>query len=214
MSIPFLITSLIIVATPGTGALITLSAGLSRGARAAVISAFGCTLGIVPHLVAAVTGTAALLRASGIAFDALRILGVVYLLVLAVATWRDRSRLVVEDDQPPRSPARVIGSAVLANVLNPKLTVFFFAFLPQFVRPHAHHELSRLLGLGGTFMAMTFIVFVIYGVGAAAVRRHLIDRPQVVQRARRVFAASFVGLSIKLAATSCLSGSLSAHSCR
>jgi threonine/homoserine/homoserine lactone efflux protein len=202
LSVAFLITSLIIVATPGTGALISLSAGLSRGPRASVVAAFGCTLGILPHLIAAVTGTAALLRASGLAFDVLRILGIVYLLVMAVATWRDRSRLVVEDDQPARSPARVIGSAVLANALNPKLTIFFFAFLPQFVPPHAHHELARLLLLSGVFMAMTFVVFVIYGVGAAAVRRHVIDRPRIVQRVRQVFAASFVGLGVKLATTS------------
>jgi threonine/homoserine/homoserine lactone efflux protein len=202
MSIAFLITSLIIVAMPGTGALITLSAGLSRGARASVVAACGCMLGIVPHLVAAVTGTAALLRASGVAFDALRVLGVAYLLVMAVVTLRDESRLAVEDGQPPRSAARMIGSAVLANALNPKLTIFFFAFLPQFVPPHAHHELPRLLMLSGTFMAMTFVVFVMYGIGAAAMRRHVIDRPRVVQRVRRVFAASFIGLGIKLAATS------------
>lgn len=202
VDVAFFLTSLVIVATPGTGVLITLSAGLSRGARASVIAALGCTLGIVPHLVAAVTGTAALLRASGVAFDALRILGVVYLLVMAVLTWRDTSRLAVEDDQPARSPARVIGSAILANALNPKLTVFFFAFLPQFVPPRAHDELPRLLALSGLFMAMTFVVFVIYGIGAAGVRRQIVDRPHVVQRLRRLFAASFVGLGIKLATTS------------
>jgi threonine/homoserine/homoserine lactone efflux protein len=198
----FLLTSLIIVAMPGTGALITLSAGVSRGARASVIAAFGCTLGIIPHLIAAVTGTAALLRASGAAFDALRIAGVAYLLFMAVATWRDKSGLVVEDGQPPRSPARVIGSAMLSNLLNPKLTVFFFAFLPQFVPPHAPRELERLLMLSGVFMAMTFVVFVLYGVSAAAVRSHVIERPKVIQRMRRLFAASFVGLGIKLATTS------------
>src|SRR5580698_9581514 len=101
---------------PGTGALITLSAGVSRGGRASVVAAFGCTLGIVPHLIAAVTGTAALLRASGVAFDSLRIAGIAYLLFMAVATWRDRSNLVVGDEQPPRSPARVIGSAMLSNL--------------------------------------------------------------------------------------------------
>lgn len=202
MSIAFLLTSLVIVAMPGTGALITLSAGLSRGARASVIAAFGCTLGILPHLIAAVTGTAALLRASGVAFDVLRILGVTYLLAMAVLTWRDTSRLAVEDDQPPRPATRVIGSAILANALNPKLTVFFFAFLPQFVPPHAPHELGRLLLLSLVFMVMTFIVFVIYGIGASTVRHYVIDRPRIVQRIRRVFAASFVGLSIRLAATS------------
>ena len=202
MSAAFLLTSLIIVAMPGTGALITLSAGVSRGARASVVAAFGCTLGIVPHLIAAVSGTAALLRASGAAFDALRIAGVAYLLFMAVATWRDKSELAVRDNQPARSPARVIGSAMLSNLLNPKLTVFFFAFLPQFVPPHAPDELARLLLLSGVFMAMTFIVFVIYGVSAAAVRSHVIERPKVIQRMRRLFAASFVGLGIKLATTS------------
>jgi threonine/homoserine/homoserine lactone efflux protein len=201
VSVTFLLTSLVIVAIPGTGALITLSAGLSRGSRASVVAALGCTLGIVPHLIAAVTGTAELLRASGAAFDALRLAGVIYLLVMAMATWRDRSSLVVDDGQPARSAVGVIGSAVLANALNPKLTVFFFAFLPQFVPPHAHHELSRLLLLSGVFMAMTFVVFVAYGVSAAALRRHVVDRPRIVQRARRVFAVSFVGLGIKLATT-------------
>ncbi len=202
MSLAFLVTSLIIVAMPGTGALITLSAGLSRGARAGVVAAVGCTLGIVPHLIAAVTGTAALLRASGVAFEALRIAGGAYLLCMAVLTWRDQSALVVQDEQPQRSTARVIGSAMLANLLNPKLTVFFFAFLPQFVGPHAPHELRRLLLLSGVFMAMTFVVFALYGVAASALRHHLIERPKVVRRMRRLFAASFVGLGVKLATTS------------
>jgi threonine/homoserine/homoserine lactone efflux protein len=202
VSAAFPLTSLIIVAMPGTGALITLSAGVSRGARASVVAAFGCTLGIVPHLIAAVTGTAALLRASGVAFDALRIAGIAYLLFMAITTWRDKSELVVEDNEPVRSPAGVIGSAMLSNLLNPKLTVFFFAFLPQFVPPHAPDEFERLLLLSGVFMAMTFAVFVIYGVSASAVRRHVIERPKTMQRMRRLFAASFVGLGMKLATTS------------
>jgi threonine/homoserine/homoserine lactone efflux protein len=201
MSVAFVLTSLVIVALPGTGALITLSAGLSRGARASVIAAVGCTLGIVPHLLAAVTGTAALLRASGVAFDAVRLLGVAYLLFMAVSTWRDTSVLVVGDDQPGRSAPRVVGSAILANLLNPKLTVFFFAFLPQFVPRRGPAALPQLLLLSGVFMAMTFVVFVVYGVLAAAVRRHVIDRPRVVQNVRRVFAGTFVALGLKLATT-------------
>jgi threonine/homoserine/homoserine lactone efflux protein len=202
MSVAFLLTSLVIVAMPGTGALITVSAGLSRGTRASLVAAFGCTLGILPHLIAAVTGTAALLRASGLAFDALRILGVGYLLFMAVTTWRDKSLLAVQDDQPQRSARRVIGNAILANALNPKLTVFFFAFLPQFVPPHATHELQRLLLLSGVFMAMTLVVFMIYGVCASMVRTHVINHPRAIQYVRRVFAASFVGLGIRLAGTS------------
>jgi len=200
MSAAFLLTALIIVATPGTGALYTISTGLTRGARAGLVAAVGCTLGIVPHLVAATTGTAALLRASGEAFEIVKFGGVAYLLYMAVATWRDRSPLVV-DERGERSAARIVSSGVLMNLLNPKLTIFFFAFLPQFVPPHSHHELASLLELSGVFMAMTLIVFALYGVFAAAMRRHVIDRPRVVRRMRQTFAVSFVGLSAKLALT-------------
>lgn len=201
MSIAFLMTSLIIVATPGTGALFTISAGLSRGARASLVAAAGCTLGTVPHLIAAITGTAALLRASGVAFETVKLLGVAYLLYLAWVTWRDKTALVVDREESPRSPLQVVTSAVLVNLLNPKLTLFFFAFLPQFVPAHGAHQLPTMLELSAVFMAMTFVVFAGYGVFAAAVRRHLIDRPRLVRRIRKAFAASFVGLGVKLALT-------------
>jgi len=199
VNLAFVVTSLIVVATPGTGALLTISAGLSRGRRASLVTAVGCTLGIVPHLVAAVTGTAVLLRASGVAFELVKVAGVVYLAWMAVATWRDHSTLSTEP-QPVRSPGRVVGSAVLANLLNPKLTIFFFAFLPQFV-PVGPGATARMAALSAVFMAMTLIVFAGYGVFAAAVSRHLLTRPRVVRRVRQTFAASFLGLGAKLATT-------------
>jgi threonine/homoserine/homoserine lactone efflux protein len=196
-----LITALVIVVTPGVGALFTISAGLARGARAGVVAAFGCTLGIVPHLTAAATGTAALLRASGLAFETVKFAGVAYLLYMAWATWRDKSPLVIDAEQARRPVLRVIGSAILANLLNPKLTLFFFAFLPQFVPARSSHQMGAMLALSAVFMAMTFVVFAIYGAFAAGVRRHLIDRPRVIRRLRKTFAASFVALSAKLATT-------------
>ena len=201
MSLAFWITSLVVVATPGTGVLITISAGLARGARASLVAAVGCTLGIVPHLAAAITGTAALLRASGVAFETVKLLGVAYLLYLAWSTWRDKTPLVIDDGATQRATVRVILSAVAANLLNPKLTVFFFAFLPQFVPARAPHQVATMLLLSAVFMAMTFFVFAIYGAFAAGVRRHLIDRPRIVQRVRKAFAASFVALSASLATT-------------
>src|SRR3954447_11031900 len=144
MSWTFLITSLVIVATPGTGALYTLSAGLSRGPRASILAALACTLGIVPHLVAAITGLAAVLHASGVAFAVVKYLGVVYLLYLAWSTWRDTGALRVEHDAPRRSARQVIVSGVTVNLLNPKLTVFFFAFLPQFVPAGSPHTLLHM----------------------------------------------------------------------
>jgi threonine/homoserine/homoserine lactone efflux protein len=201
MSPEFLLTSLVVVATPGTGALYTVSAGLSGGRRTSVVAALGCTLGILPHLAAAVTGTAALLRASAVAFEAVKLAGVAYLLFMAWATWRDRGALVVDGPRAPRSTRRVIGSAMLVNLLNPKLTVFFLAFLPQFVPAGSPHQVPTMLLLSGVFMAMTLVVFTGYGLFAAGVRRHLVDRPRVVDRVRKVFAASFVALGVKLAAT-------------
>jgi len=201
VTVTFLLTSLIIVVTPGTGALYTIAAGMSRGVRASLIAAAGCTLGIVPHLAAAVTGAAALLHASGVAFETVKFLGVAYLLYMAWSTWRDKSVLSVEVDAPRKAAAKVIGSAVLINLLNPKLTIFFFAFLPQFVPSNSSHALTRLLGLSAVFMLMTFVVFALYGAFAAAVRTHLIERPRIVDRIRRVFAVSFVALGAKLATT-------------
>ncbi len=201
MSIAFLLTTLVVVATPGTGVVYTLAAALSRGRRASVVAAVGCTLGIVPHLLATVTGVAALLHASATAFQVLKYAGVAYLLYMAWATARDKEALVVEERTAPVSARRVIVRGVLINILNPKLTIFFFAFLPQFVSPGEPHAVVRMLGLGGVFMLATFVVFAVYGVLAASVRSHVVGRPRVMAWLRRGFAGSFVALGAKLAFT-------------
>ena len=198
MSSAFLRTSLVIVATPGTGAILTIAAGLRGGRRLSLVTACGCTLGIVPHLAAAVTGTAALLRAGGTAFEALKIVGVCYLLYMAWSTWRDKGVLAVDDDAPAVSTLRTVGNAVLANLLNPKLTLFFFAFLPQFVDP-GRGQLPQMLELSAVFMGMTLVVFAGYGIFASAMRRHVIGRPRVVRRVQRTFSVGYLALGAKLA---------------
>ena len=199
MTAAFFVTTLIVVASPGIGVLYTVAAGLSRGRRAGVVAAFGCTLGILPHMAAAITGLAALMYTSSIAFQALKIAGVAYLLFMAVMTLREHGALRVETDPRERSARDVVVSAVLANLLNPKLSIFFFAFLPQFVRPGDPHHLVRMLELSAVFMLLTFAVFVLYGVCAAAVRNHVLERPSVLRWMRRTFAAGFVALGVKLA---------------
>ncbi|MCX5206566.1 LysE family translocator [Streptomyces sp. NBC_00237] len=198
MSVAFLLTTLAVVLTPGPGVVYTLAAGLSHGRGASVVAAFGCTLGVVPHLVASVTGLAALLHASPVAFDVVKYLGVGYLLYMAWATLRDKDALEVGGAEA-RSAGRVIGSAVLLNLLNPKLTMFFVAFLPQFVPADRSGSLGAMLELSAVFMALTFAVFAVYGVCAAAVRDRVLARPRVMTVIRRVFAVSFVGLSARLA---------------
>jgi threonine/homoserine/homoserine lactone efflux protein len=202
MTLAFLLTSLVIVATPGTGVLYTIAAGLARGARASVLAAFACTLGIVPHMVAALTGLAAVLHASGVAFQTIKYLGVAYLLWMAWATWRDTGALSVSEESGKGSWRQVIGSGITLNLLNPKLTIFFFAFLPQFVPAGSAHQLPRMLLLSAVFMAMTFVVFVGYGVAAGVLRDRVLTRPRLVRRIRQAFAASFVALSARLAVES------------
>ncbi|MFE4670013.1 LysE family translocator [Streptomyces sp. NPDC056716] len=202
MSLAFLLTTLVVVATPGTGVVYTLAAGLSRGRRASVVAAFGCTVGIVPHMLATITGVAALLHASATAFQVLKYAGVAYLLYMAWATLRDRDAIGVDGEAAPLSPGQMIWRGVLINILNPKLTIFFFAFLPQFVTPGEPHALLRMLVLSGVFMLATFVVFAVYGVLAASVRSQVISRPRVMTWLRRSFAGSFVALGAKLAFTS------------
>ncbi|MGW4352205.1 LysE family translocator [Nocardia sp. NPDC004582] len=201
MSIEFLLTTLVIVATPGTGVLFTLAAGLARGVRASVVAAFGCTLGIVPHMVAAIAGLAALLNASAVAFQTLKYLGVAYLLYMAWNTLRDKEVLAIAEKGAQAAPTagRVIVSAVLVNVLNPKLTIFFFAFLPQFVPNGSTGATVRMLELSGLFMLATFVVFALYGAFAAGVRSRVISRPAVMTWMRRVFGVSFIALAGRLA---------------
>jgi threonine/homoserine/homoserine lactone efflux protein len=201
VTLEFLLTSLIVVATPGTGVLYTMAAGLSRGARASVIAAVGCTLGILPHMIAASTGLAALLHTSAVAFQTLKYLGVAYLLYLAWTMLRDKGTLTVDRDTAPRSAARVVVSAILINILNPKLTIFFFAFLPQFVSTTEPRALLRMIELSAVFMLLTFVVFVVYGYFAAAIRNHVISRPRILTWMRRTFAAAFVALGARLAFT-------------
>ena len=199
MSIEFLVTTLIVVISPGTGALYTIAAGLSRGHKASLWAAFGCTLGIVPHMLAAITGLAAILHTSALAFEIIKYLGVAYLLYMAWATLRETGALSVEADQEPAG--KVIVQSILINILNPKLSIFFFAFLPQFVPAATPNALMRMLELSGVFMALTFVVFAAYGLFAAAIRGHVISKPAIMLWMRRTFAGAFVLLGAKLALT-------------
>jgi threonine/homoserine/homoserine lactone efflux protein len=201
ITVEFLMTSLIVVLIPGTGVVFTVSTGLAQGRRASVFAALGCTAGILPHLLATVLGLAALMHTSALAFQALKYAGVAYLVYLAYATWRDKSMLAVEAVPSRRTATSLIIKAVLLNLLNPKLTIFFLAFLPQFVEPSASSPLAQLLLLSGVFMAMTFAVFVVYGILAHAFRQAVIESPRVQSWLRRGFAAAFAGLGAELALT-------------
>lgn len=201
MSLAFLLTSLVVVAMPGSGALYTVATGLAHGTKASVFASLGCTVGIVPAMLAAVTGLAAIMHSSAVAFQTVKWVGVAYLLYLAWMTWRDKSELVASTTDSKRpGPWRITWTAVAVNVLNPKLTLFFVAFLPQFIDP-VRPAAGQMLYLSSIFMAMTFVVFALYGAFAAAVRAHVISRPRVVAWMRRTFAATYVALAARMAVT-------------
>jgi threonine/homoserine/homoserine lactone efflux protein len=199
MTWSFLLTSLIVVASPGTGVLYTLAVALAQGSRASVAAAFGCTLGIVPQMLGAMLGLAAILHTSALAFAALKWCGVAYLLYMAWQALRETGALAITAQPSTKSDRRVIVTAVLINILNPKLSIFFYAFLPQFIAVDEPHPLTRLLELSAVFMLMTFVVFALYGLFAAAVRDRIISRPKVLAWLRRSFAAGFAALGARLA---------------
>lgn len=197
LTVPFLLTSLVVALIPGTGAIYTVSTGLFRGRRASLTAAFGCTLGTLPHLIASLLGLSLILHLSAEIFTVLKLAGAVYLLYLAWATWQDRGGLSFRDEGT-RGSLGVIGRAVVLNLLNPKLTLFFLAFLPQFVVP-GRPELPQFLVLSGAFMLVTFLVFAAYGLLAGSVRQFVTTSPQALLWLRRSFAAAFAGLSVELA---------------
>lgn len=201
ISLEFLVTSLVVVLIPGTGVIYTVSTGIVQGRAASVYASLGCTAGIVPHLAATIFGLAALMHTSALAFQVLKYAGVAYLFYVAYATWRDKSAFAVDEAVEPVGKSSIVVKAVLLNVLNPKLTIFFLAFLPQFVESGTAQPLSQLLTLSAVFMTMTFVIFTIYGLVAHAFRRHVIESASVQRWLRYGFAAAFAGLGAKLAAS-------------
>ncbi len=202
ISLDYLITSLIIVALPGTGVIYTLALGLGRGMKASIWAALGCTLGIVPHMAASILGLAALLHASALAFEIVRYLGVAWLLYMAWGMWHGTGAMKVTANETKTGIAKIIRDGILLNLLNPKLSVFFLAFLPQFVTADTPSTTWDMTILGLIFMAMTFGVFVIYGCFAAALRQHVLECKNVMSVIGKSFAGAFVLMGAKLALTS------------
>lgn len=199
MLLEFTLTSLIVIATPGTGALYTIAMGLSHGRATALVAALGCTLGIVPHIAAAMLGLAAVLSTNETAFNLLKFAGALYLIWMAISVWRDTSLLTPSADDRPRSGHEIVRHAVLINLLNPKLSIFFLALLPQFVHPDEPNALLAMSGYSLAFMLMTLMVFTLYGWFAALARDRVLSSRALTNAIRRVFAAGFLMLGVRLA---------------
>ncbi|MFZ7110846.1 MAG: LysE family translocator [Desulfatiglandales bacterium] len=197
----FLLTSLIVVLIPGTGVIYTVSTGLFLGWRASISAAFGCTAGIIPHLSASVLGLSAILHMSAVAFQCVKFAGAIYLLYLAWSMWRETGGIRFNSPSSRNALRRIALRGFLLNILNPKLSIFFLAFLPLFISPGASSPMFELFILSGVFMAMTLIVFILYGVAANGVSRRVINSPKLILWLQRSFAATFAALGVKLAMT-------------
>ena len=191
---------------PGTGVVYTVASSLGGGWRRGWLAALGCTFGVVPHILAALLGLSGVMQAGAVAFEAVRWAGVAYLLFMGVGMLRHGGGLRVEPnpagERAPEEPAgRILRRGIVLNLLNPKLTVFFFAFLPQFLETPPKLFDTRLVGLGSLFMLVTFVVFLAYASVSVKVRERVLRTPAALRSIQRWLGALLVGFSARLAVT-------------
>ncbi|MFA6508552.1 MAG: LysE family translocator [Treponemataceae bacterium] len=201
MTMEFLLTSLIVVLIPGTGVLYTISVGLVQKSKASIAAAIGCTLGIVPHIIACVFGISAIMNMSAKVFMTIKFLGAGYLLYLAWKMWMSVGMLEIKKESGQNNYLKIVIKGIFLNLLNPKLTLFFFSFLPQFVTSDPSGFLVNMIRLSFVFMIMTLIVFIMYGVLASMISEYLLRAKKVVRTIERGFAFVFAALAIKIALT-------------
>lgn len=199
MTIEYFITSLVVILLPGTGVIYTIAVGISRGFVPGVAAALGCTFGIVPAATASILGLAAIFHTSAMAFLMVKYLGVAYLLYMAWSILKDDGFVEINASNNKKSYSRIAVDGALLNVLNPKLSLFFLAFLPQFVPQAYSGSLGYLTLLAAGFMIMTFLVFILYGACASVARKHVLESPSLMIWLKRAFAGAFGFLGLKLA---------------
>ncbi len=197
-STEFFLTALVVILIPGTGVIYTVSTGLAQRRRASIAAALGCTAGILPHLTASILGLSAILHMSARAFQILKLAGSLYLLYLAWSMWRDTGTLKFNRPVQKTEDFQIALKGFMINILNPKLTIFFFAFLPLFVSPDVASPTQQMLGLSVVFMVMTFVIFALYGILASGISTYVINSPKAIRRMQRSFAVIFAALAAKL----------------
>jgi len=195
----FLLTSLIVVLIPGTGAVYTITTGITLKWKASIVAAIGCTLGIIPHVLASILGLSAILNMSAQVFSVLKLVGSAYLLYLAWNMWREAGKLELNKKNTETSISQIILKAIAINLLNPKLTIFFFAFLPLFVSRNSSSPTLEMIMLSVIFMGITLLVFALYGILSSGISAYLINSSKAVKRMQQAFAIILAGFAIQLA---------------
>lgn len=198
----FLITSLIIILIPGTGVIYTISTGISKGKKESIFAALGCTTGIVPHLCTSIIFSSLLVKMSPEAFLILKMAGAIYLLYLGFGMLFSKTGFDFESSQTEKKSTTIIRRGILINLLNPKLTLFFFSFLPQYVSSNSQNYVIECLLYGFAFMLLTFVVFVGYGMLAGIAKKSIINSPKWINLIQKLFGIIFIAFAIELALSS------------
>lgn len=198
----FIIASLIIILIPGTGVIYTVSTGLTKSKKASILAALGCTIGIVPHLCMSIALSSLLFEMGELAFEILKMAGALYLVYLGIGMIRSKTKIEFNQQQSQDKVAAIIYRGVFINLLNPKLTLFFFSFLPQYISSSSQSYMQESLLLGGGFMLLTFVVFVCYGILAGLMSGIVSKSPKGLQRIQQLFGSVFIIFAIQLAISS------------
>jgi len=195
----FILTSLAVILVPGTGAIYTITTGVTRKWQASLAAALGCTLGILPHILASVLGLSAIMNMSAQVFSIIKLAGAAYLLYLAWQMWREAGSLDLNQKSAEASSLQIILKAITINLLNPKLTLFFFSFLPLFISRSSKSPTGEMLVLSAVFMGLTLVVFVVYGLLASSIRIYLLNSSRALKRMQQAFAVIIAAFAVKLA---------------
>lgn len=198
-SLDFFITALVVVLMPGTGVIYTINTGITHKARYGIAAAVGCTLGIIPHLIACILGLSALMNLSAKVFSTIKMIGAIYLGYLAIKTWMHAGEAELGEHETELGLITTAQKGIVINLLNPKLTIFFFSFLPQFIPENAKNTVYYMILLSLMFMIMTLIVFILYGLLASQASRIIRKNKKIMKTIERGFACIFAGLAMKLA---------------
>jgi threonine/homoserine/homoserine lactone efflux protein len=195
----FIVASLVLIVTPGQDMILVMSRSIARGSAAGVATAAGVSVGLVGHTVLATLGLGAILRTSEWLFFALKLAGAAYLVYLGIQLVRSAKHELAVSADAPRSLWRLFLDGALSNISNPKIAIFYFAFLPQFVLPGATHPTLSVFVLGLVFAGLTFLVKGPVGLGAGLLSGWLRSRPKVIAWLHRTSGAILIGLGLKLA---------------
>ena len=198
-SLSFFLTSLIVVLIPGTGVIYTVTTALAGNKRHFILAAIGCTFGIVPHLAAGILGISALLHTSARIFQIVKIIGVIYLIYLGYDLITSKNKIKLNRDTNKENDLKIIGKEILLNLLNPKLTLFFLSFLPQFLIKSDFNYSTQMMILSVIFMGLTLVIFILYGLLANSFKQLIIKSEKTTQRIQQIFGVILIGFAAKLA---------------